>query len=79
VISIFHHEWVPLSADVTFITLGDVVSIVNVFTLNGVLAFPSASVTVIVQSLYVHVANVLKVIVLSHEIAAVVAQLQLPP
>ena len=63
----------------TLVTYGAVVSMVNVLTDNGLLALDAASVTVIVQSEYVHTDNVLKVMVLFHDIADVVDELQLHP
>jgi len=52
---------------------------VNEGTVSAVLALDAASVTVIVQLEYVDADNSLKVMVLFHDIADVVAQLQLHP
>ena len=63
----------------TFVTYGDVASMVNVLTDNGLLSLDAASVTVIVQSEYVQSDNSLKVMVLFHDTASVVDELQLHP
>jgi hypothetical protein len=61
------------------ITRGAVRSIVNVFTDNGILVFHTRSVTVIVQSLYVHSLSGSKIIVLFPKAAFVEKLLQAHP
>lgn len=59
--------------------VGALVSNINVFTFNILLWFHNASVTLIVQLLYVHCVNALNVIVLLHQVAVLVADAQLHP
>ena len=61
------------------VIVGALVLIVNEFTTKVVLGLPTASVTVIVQLLYVQAERVLKVIVLLPTVAAEVVEAQAPP
>ena len=70
---------VGVETGVTIASVGAVVSITNVGTLNAEEIFPAASVTVIVQLEYVPAINVLNVIVLLPLVADVVADEQEPP
>jgi hypothetical protein len=70
---------VALSAGESVETVGAVVSTLKVETLKGVEAFKAASVTVIVQLLYVASVSVVNVIVLLPTVAEVVAEEHEPP
>ena len=64
---------------VTTASVGAVVSIVNDGTCKTALVFPAASVTVIVQSVYVPATNAANVTVLLPDVADAVAEEQEPP
>ncbi len=72
-------SFVGVVTGVTTASVGAVVSIVNDGTDNGVEAFPTASVTVIVQLEYVPGESVLNVMVLLPEDVDVADALQEPP
>lgn len=70
----------PVPIDVKIYgAVGSVVSTVKVFTVRMLLAFPTLSVSVIVQLLCIQVDTALKVIVVFPAAAVVVAEVQLHP
>ena len=72
-------SWPGVGTGVTTASVGATVSMTNVGTFNTELVLPAASVTVIVQSVYVPSINALNVTVAFPKIADVAADAQEPP
>ena len=72
-------SWPGVGTGVTTASVGTAVSMTNVGTFNTELVLPAASVTVIVQSVYVPSINALNATVIFPKIADVAADAQEPP